>query len=189
MPLLSLLVALLATLLAGAAGAASRRWRREAFLRSALFFCAVLYRSSRYFCRQAFGAFQRSFRRRAPWPRGWRRPCSPWWERFGNACLGAPGGLICVMGFLLNSYPVYSPPSRRERYAPGEYCVIFGRIAPSKGGLVILARAGGLKTFQSIKIMQKPINWLLIFQVWRMRNKSFQITILSFQVLQWCITQ
>ena len=116
----------------------------------------------------------------------------------GSGCPGfrCAGGLICVMGFLLRHIlssvlaPFAAGNGSMHRANIASY---LGWLRSSKGrARHLCASEIELKTFQKAsKLLKKPINWSLIFQVWRMRNKYlFRLSFDTFvRVLQWCITQ
>ena len=121
--------------------------------------------------------------------------------RHGGGGSGRPGfrragGLICVMGFLLRHIlssvlaPFAAGNGSMHRANIASY---LGWLRSSKGrARHLCASEIELKTFQKAsKLLKKPINWSLIFQVWRMRNKYlFRLSFDTFvRVLQWCITQ
>ena len=195
----ALLVALAVTLLAGAAGAASASIGAGGVLAV----CVVLLRAVLYrvllgvFAGGLFGAFFSVLFGGAHLG----RVDGGGHARHGGGGSGCPGfrragGLICVMGFLLRHIlssvlaPFAAGNGSMHRANIASY---LGGLHPSKGrARHLCASKIELKTFQKApKWLKEPINWSLIFQVWRMRNKYlFWLSFDTFvQVLQWCITQ
>ena len=161
----ALLVALAVTLLAGAAGAASASIGAG----GVLVVCVVLLRAVLY--RVLLGAFFSVLFGGAHLG----RVDGGGHARHGGGGSGCPGfrragGLICVMGFLLRHIlssvlaPFTAGNGSMHRANIASY---LGGLHPSKGrARHLCASEIELKTFQKAsKLLKKPINWLLIFQV------------------------
>ena len=173
----ALLVALAVTLLAGAAGAASASIGAGGVLAV----CVVLLRAVLYrvllgvFAGGLFGAFFSVLFSVLFGGAHLGRVDGGGHARHGGGGSGCPGfrcagGLICVMGFLLRHIlssvlaPFTAGNGSMHRANIASY---LGGLHPSKGrARHLCASKIELKTFQKAsKLLKKPINWLLIFQV------------------------
>ena len=177
----ALLVALAVTLLAGAAGAASASIGAGGVLAV----CVVLLRAVLYrvllsaflgvFAGGLFGAFFSVFFSVLFGGAHLGRVDGGGHARHGGGGSGCPGfrcagGLICVMGFLLRhilSSVLASFAAGNGSMHRANIASYLGGLHPSKGrARHLCASKIELKTFQKAsKLLKKPINWLLIFQV------------------------